>query len=238
MRLPGQYYDAESNLHYNYFRDYDPQTGRYVQSDPIGLAGGINTYAYARSNPVIRYDFLGLYVNPGAPDPYPHCGRGLGSENCRAGLVPPPPKPSCGCDREKGPLTVWTGVAAGGSFGLIVYGGAKTTQILNVLTGETCTLSIECHGLGPYLGESAGWTTELQVTGAWCGKDLAGWSFGLLGDIGVGCEIGSIGLGGGSSGGEMTGGLPKVGCGVVIGAALYGCKTKVISCFNTPCECN
>lgn len=35
--LPGQYYDAESNLHYNYFRDYDPQTGRYVQSDPIGI---------------------------------------------------------------------------------------------------------------------------------------------------------------------------------------------------------
>jgi RHS repeat-associated protein len=37
--LPGQYYDDESNLHYNYFRDYDPQTGRYIQSDPIGLSG-------------------------------------------------------------------------------------------------------------------------------------------------------------------------------------------------------
>jgi RHS repeat-associated protein len=43
-RFPGQVYDKEMNTHYNYFRDYDPQTGRYIQSDPVGLAGGINTY--------------------------------------------------------------------------------------------------------------------------------------------------------------------------------------------------
>jgi RHS repeat-associated protein len=51
LRFPGQYYDAETGLHYNYFRDYDPNTGKYIQSDPIGLAGGLNTYLYANANP-------------------------------------------------------------------------------------------------------------------------------------------------------------------------------------------
>jgi len=60
MRYPGQFYDVESGLHYNGFRTYEPRTGRYVESDPIGLLGGYNTYAYVTSNPLSLVDPFGL----------------------------------------------------------------------------------------------------------------------------------------------------------------------------------
>ncbi len=60
FRFPGQYYDSETGLHYNYFRYYDPTTGRYVTPDPIGLEGGINLWLYAANNPTNSKDPLGL----------------------------------------------------------------------------------------------------------------------------------------------------------------------------------
>jgi len=62
QRFPGQYYDAETLLHYNYFRDYDASVGAYVTSDPIGLRAGLNTYAYVLSQPVRWADPKGLAV--------------------------------------------------------------------------------------------------------------------------------------------------------------------------------
>ena len=60
--LPGQYFDAETGLHYNYFRDYDPKTGRYIEPDPIGLNGGMNLYGYILANPLNAIDPYGLEI--------------------------------------------------------------------------------------------------------------------------------------------------------------------------------
>ncbi|WP_444930348.1 RHS repeat-associated core domain-containing protein [Microbulbifer sp. SSSA002] len=60
VRFPGQYYDEESGLHYNYFRDYDPSLGRYLTHDPIGLNGGLNSFRYVSANPLKYIDRLGL----------------------------------------------------------------------------------------------------------------------------------------------------------------------------------
>jgi RHS repeat-associated protein len=62
FRFPGQYYDQETGLHYNYFRYYDPTTGRYVTPDPIGLEGGINLFTYVANNPVNWIDPFGRDV--------------------------------------------------------------------------------------------------------------------------------------------------------------------------------
>ncbi|MCB1852736.1 MAG: right-handed parallel beta-helix repeat-containing protein [Gammaproteobacteria bacterium] len=56
LRFPGQYWDGETGLHYNYFRDYDPRIGRYIENDPIGLVGGTNLYLYGFNNPASLFD--------------------------------------------------------------------------------------------------------------------------------------------------------------------------------------
>jgi RHS repeat-associated protein len=93
LRFPGQYFDMETNLNYNYFRDYDPAVARYVQSDRIGLRGGINTYGYGFANPLRFADPRGLVpgAGPGVappawhpPRPIPGPIRALGRAGSRA----------------------------------------------------------------------------------------------------------------------------------------------------------
>jgi RHS repeat-associated protein len=93
LRFPGQYADKETNSYYNVNRDYDPAIGRYVQSDPIGLMGGINTYIYAGGDPIMKVDILGLDSynhfypsdNPGVTMPCLPTSRQIGFLELRDG---------------------------------------------------------------------------------------------------------------------------------------------------------
>ena len=97
LRFSGQYFDVEKNSSYNYFRDcYDPSTGRYCQSDPIGLDGGINTYAYVENNPLIKFDMFGLQSGTtGSIPPPPNCDN---CESSEGGTPYPGPAPEPGLE--------------------------------------------------------------------------------------------------------------------------------------------
>lgn len=141
MRFPGQLYDAATGLHYNYFRDYEPGTGRYVESDPIGLKGEIATFNYAQGSPLKFIDSFGLrpcpagMVDPGVPcwiddgdgkpSGYPNEGRCVTAE-CAAGILPNPTySPSTLCQLECN--FKWQWVCSGASIG--------TTLVYNPMAG-------------------------------------------------------------------------------------------------------
>jgi RHS repeat-associated protein len=88
LRFRGQYADAESGLSYNSYRDYEPATGRYSESDPIGLHGGTGTYSYVESRPASWVDPEGLMAD--IPYPMANCGGSPGRTYCdgNGGILP------------------------------------------------------------------------------------------------------------------------------------------------------
>jgi RHS repeat-associated protein len=104
LRFPGQYWDDESKLSYNYFRSYRPQQGRYDQADPIGLGGGWSRFAYVEGNPLSYVDPMGLdaiIVRNGRVEYFNSQGELVGNYAYTSGV------PECGCDSttpNKGPI--------------------------------------------------------------------------------------------------------------------------------------
>jgi len=105
LRFPGQYFDRETNIAYNYYRDYDANVGRYIQSDPIGLRAGLNTYLYVQGNPISFRDARGLLSElsekgfvggseSGAKTAGRQTGAQIGMQLCQSG-TPPDFRTSC-----------------------------------------------------------------------------------------------------------------------------------------------
>jgi RHS repeat-associated protein len=88
LRFPGQYSDG-NGLSYNYFRDYEPGTGRYVESDPIGLAGGISSFGYAANSALSFTDYFGLFLTGAGSSPF---ATALSRNGGGFGYLPSPPK--------------------------------------------------------------------------------------------------------------------------------------------------
>ncbi len=183
LRLPGQYADLETGFSYNLNRDYMPNIGRYLETDPIGLAGGFNTYAYGNNNPLKYIDregrnplligagiavfSAGAYAGYINSPQHPYMGAVIGGSAAISALFAAPEAAAAYVDIAAAARLGTTARIVGGTFGAAAAVGTSTagaTAIINFLNDrpwDTGLRSAETIALG------AGLTSlDLPVAGA------------------------------------------------------------------------
>jgi len=147
LRFAGQYYDVETGWNHNGWREYDPQTGRYAQSDPIGLAGGLNTYNYVGGNPEANSDPYGLWPFPISPGITLQQAQGYAAQQARTQPIIWSSKPTIAVN------VGFNGAYHYGPLGNSIEGGFAIDT-----DGMKCVYATQCA--------TAGWGEMAALTGA------------------------------------------------------------------------